>query len=85
MANISSIWQQLEQVKGELSLHAHLMSMELRDEWQLLQARFAKLEIELVENAKRLGEAEEAFFVGDADEIERLLAKFRELQQKQQG
>lgn len=83
-----SLWQQLKQLKDELALQAHLMTMELEDEWHALEEKFAglekRIEQELLESAEQLGDAGQEHFVGDDEEVSELVGAFSDLKKRQQ-
>lgn len=86
MSQDKTIWETLLYVRDEASLQAHLMSMELKDEWQALEKRFQtleqKFESRLLDKARQVGQKEETFFVGDREAIETLVKDFKDLHQK---
>lgn len=83
---ISALMQDMVQLKDELALQAHLMTMELNDEWETLQKRATELELKLKHSletfTEEVAKAEENFFVGDENELNRLVDEFRDLKDK---
>lgn len=77
MSDDKALWKTVLLLRDEIALYAHLLRMDLRDEWQRLDKRFEvleqKLEHTILEKAHQFGKAEEAFFVGDRDEIQSLI------------
>lgn len=86
MTSNSSLIDELIQLKDELALQTHLMTMELKDEWQALESKVSKLESKfeqsLVSLAAQMGKAEETFFVGDEAEIKGLVEEFQDLKKR---
>lgn len=80
---LSDLMQDLLQIKDELALQAHLMTMELNEQWQTLQHKAIQLETNIKHKLETLTEkaakAEEHFFVGDENELKTLIDKFKDL------
>ena len=81
-----SVWESLLYLRDEVSLQAHLMNMELQDQWRLLEQDFHSLERKfeqlLLDKAKQIGEAEEKFYLGSEEEIKALIEGFEDLRDK---
>ncbi len=86
MSKLESVLKELLHIKDEMALQAHLLEMDLKDDWHALEKKLAhlesKLEHDLVTLSKKVGHAEEEYFVGDEQEIESLLSQFRDLKDK---
>lgn len=86
MAAVREMLQEIIVLKQELSLQAHLLSMDLKDQWITLVQRLdqleEKLEDGLVNTATKLGKAEERLFVGDEQEIQQLVDSLRDIKKK---
>lgn len=86
MAAVREMLQEIIVLKQELSLQAHLLSMDLKDQWITLVQRLdqleEKLEDSLVNTAIKLGKAEERLFVGDEQEIQQLVDSLRNIKNK---
>ena len=84
--SVKSLWLELVALRDEIALQSHLLSLDLKDLWEVLCKQFSqleqKLENKLVEEARSIGQAEEAFFVGDEEEIKALVEAFKDLKQK---
>ena len=78
--------EELISLKQTLSLQAHLLQMDLKDQWEVALAKLDaledKLEYSLVDTAAKLGKAEENFFVGDEDEISQLVQELKQIKSK---
>ena len=86
---LTNLFQDLVQIKDELALQAHLMNMEIKDEWHALENKIFKLESEMKHSletvVEQLGKSEEHFFVGEDKEIEQLLKEFKDLKNRHNG
>lgn len=83
MALITDLLKELAQLRDELHLQSHLMTMDLADEWreaalQLTQLE-AQLEHSLLDIAEKIGRAEEHYFVDNDDNIHQLVARLRKI------
>lgn len=83
---ISALMQDMVQLKDELALQAHLMTMELKDEWEALYKKATDLELNLKHTmetfTEEVAKAEEHFFVGNEKELKQLVDEFRDLKDK---
>lgn len=86
MSKLKSVINELLHIKDELHLQAHLLEMDLKDEWdELCHKMYAleqKLEHDLVNFAEKIGHAEETYHVGTEEEIAALLEEFKDLKKK---
>lgn len=86
MSEHKTLWETLLYWRDEASLQAHLMNLELREEWQSLETSFRALEQKfehlLLQKAEDIGQQEEQYFVGSTDEIKQLVEEFKTLSRK---
>ncbi len=80
--NAATLFEQLKKLRDTLKLKAHLLEMELQDEWQELEKKAHELEIHLVQRARQLGVAEEHYYVGSDQEIKKLVDAMSDLDAK---
>lgn len=89
MTSINKAFQELKELKQELSLQAHLLKMDLKDQWDVLLTKFDELEQHLEDNlidtAQKVGRAEETYFVGTEQEIKQLVEELKSIKQKHEG
>lgn len=82
-SKLHSLLNSLCQIKQELTLQTHLMTMDLRQQWRALEQKIANFEHaaehSLEELAKRVGQAEAHFFVGNEQELQQLVDALREV------
>lgn len=86
MIALKSAIKQLITLREELLLPAHLLQMDLKDEWRILENKLQKLEHNLEDDfvaiSRKIGHAEEKYFVGDEQEIESLVEELKALKAK---
>lgn len=86
MSKLKSVINELLSIKDEMQLEAHLLGLDLKDEWQELCHKIKELEQnmeqDLVSLAEKLGHAEEHHYVGNEEEIAALLEEFKNLRKK---
>ncbi|MBE1298664.1 MAG: hypothetical protein GJ680_01970 [Alteromonadaceae bacterium] len=86
MRALESAIKQLITLREELLLQAHLLQMDLKDEWRTLENKLQKLEHNLEDDliaiSREIGHAEEEYFVGDEQEIESLVEELKTLKAK---
>jgi predicted HAD superfamily hydrolase len=69
---MSDNWNRLQQLRDELHLQVHLFEKEAAIVWDKIVARIALLEKELLDESRKVGNAEKHFFVGSDEEIKQL-------------
>ena len=81
------IWERLKYLRDELQLKAHLLSLDMKDEWHALEKRYNRLsgewEKKLSDKIQHMGESEEHVMFGDQEEVQELLSDYDALQRKQ--
>ena len=78
--------QSLSQMKDELALQAHLMTLELKGEWQDFERRIREFERDAEHSLEgliqKVGLAEAHFFVASEEEIAALVAEIKVIKDK---
>lgn len=86
MSDVASWLAEAKHLRDELVVQAHLLKMELRDEWDDLSRRLGHLEDELekivLAGAEEIGEAESRFYLGNQQEVEALLRGFKSIREQ---
>jgi len=80
--NAATLFDTLNRLRDSFHLKAHLLEMDLKDEWHALEKKAVNLESHLMQRAQQLGVAEEHYFVGSDKEIKVLVDEFSELEDK---
>ncbi|MCY7295555.1 hypothetical protein [Alteromonas sp. a30] len=82
----ATLLKHLSQIKQELALQAHLMTLEVKDEWQTIEKRLHEIERQaehsLEELIQKVGQAEERFFVANEQELDALVEELKALKSK---
>lgn len=83
---LEDIWGRIKHLRDELQLKAHLLSLDMKDEWHALEKRYHRLsgewEKKLSEKIQHMGESEEHVMFGDQEEVQELLSDYDALQKK---
>jgi len=80
--NMSEKIDELKTLRDELKLKLHLMEKDLQDQLHEIMEKVETLEQSLLKAGETLGKAEEQLLVGSDEEIEKLIADLRELEEK---
>jgi len=80
--NMSEKIDELKTLRDELKLKLHLMEKDLQDQLHEIMEKVEALEQSLLKAGETLGKAEEHLLVGSDEEIEKLIADLRELEEK---
>lgn len=86
MSRLKESLEEIIRLRETITLKAHLLELDLKQQWTELSGKCDKLEQELekslLEICKIIGDAEEEYFIGDEQEIHSLLEDFQDLHAK---
>jgi hypothetical protein len=79
----SSLLEKLKEIRDEIILQAHLLTMDSKDKLEELEVEFDKFEKEMEKYLAEFGKFNEDFWVGSEEKVNDLVKEYKSLKLKQ--
>lgn len=81
MKNKNPVFEELKVLRDEVKLQSHLLGMEVKEKWEVMEQDFEKFESKVSDAAQKFGELNEEFWVGHKAELDKFLAEYKRIRE----